>query len=97
MQEIFVFNQNLNLPLKTSNLNLVSITIHIFGTEITTKEPYLYLVQQSHYISSLKESPNNAEIESFRRTRALMAWILHCRPEYTCIFNNSAQVTKNNF
>lgn len=51
-------------------------------------------LRQPHFIHTLKELLDDADIADFQRARSSLAWTLHCRPEYACVANNAAQVTE---
>lgn len=65
-----------------------------FGTQVKTLRPGVFSLSQPHYIRTISVLPKQASITEFRRARSSLAWTLHCRPEYACIVNKSAQVTE---
>lgn len=65
-----------------------------FGTQVAMTQTGMFVLQQAHYIPALHEMPNDADIYTFRRVRALLAWVLHSHPEYTCVVNKAAHLTE---
>lgn len=65
-----------------------------FGTQIKTVGHCDFMLTQEHYAKAMAEIAKDADMSAFRRARAMLAWLLHSRPEYACVVNRSAQVTE---
>lgn len=68
-----------------------------FECQIFTIRPRMFALSQTNYVSALESSLACSSFASFRRTRALLTWIIHSRLEAACISNKFAQVTEEHF
>lgn len=72
-------------------------TFTFFGNQIVKKEPGWYNMSQTHYVNQLWTLAGDTTFTDFRRSRAILAWMVHSRSDLACAANKAAQVTENLF
>lgn len=65
-----------------------------FGPRLQTVKEGGFMLNQEQYCKSLAKLTPTANMKSFQRSRALLAWTTHSRPELACLVNKSAQVSE---
>lgn len=68
-----------------------------YGLQIRTRDPDHFAISQPYYTRNLRLTPLDADFNTFKRDRALLAWLTHSRPDLACFANRAAQVSEKTF
>lgn len=72
-------------------------TFTFFGNQIVTKEPGWYNMSQAHYANQLQNLTGDTTFNHFRRSRSILAWMVHSRRDLAWAANKAAKATEDLF